>query len=195
DVKWSGLEVEVIGPEEGEGKDVRGELPIETLPVEPPWWRPLPRVAAGAAALAVVCFGASLWLRRKSVPAAVPPDQWALRELAALATAEPPAGHAPDWYHTRLSAVVRRYLEERFALRASRQTTQEFLQEARQRPELGEAQQLLRDFLARCDLAKFTGLAPSPAECAEATELARELVRGTAPSGRPVGGGASSPYD
>ena len=54
----------------------------------------------------------------------------------------------------------------------------------RQRPELGAAQrQLLSDLFARCDLAKFTGLSSSPAESAEAAEMARTLVLQTAPPG------------
>lgn len=184
-VKWPAVDVEVTGPEDADTRDIRGLPPIETLPEKPPWWRPFAYAAVGVLGLALGVLGASFWLRRTRPALVVPPDRWALRELELLEGSEPPAGAGPDWYHTRLSAVVRRYLEERFAFRASRQTTQEFLQDVQQRPELPEAQQqLLRDLLARCDLAKFTGLLPSPAECAEATALTRDLVVQTTPPRR-----------
>jgi hypothetical protein len=183
EAKWSNIEVEVVGPDDADRKEVRGDLPIEKLPEKTPWWRPLPYVAAAVVGLGLGIFGVSLWLRRSRPAVLIPPHRRALEELDRLEKSEPPAGHAPDWYHTRLSAIVRRYLEERFTLRASRQTTQEFFQEVQQRPELGESQQLLRDLFARCDLAKFTGLSPrnAPAENAEVTEMARTLVQQTTP--------------
>jgi hypothetical protein len=184
--KWSEVGVEVVGPDDADRKEVRGDLPIEKLPEKPPWWRFLPYVAAAVVGLGLGVLGVSLWLRRSRPAVVIPPDRRALEELDRLEKSEPPAGHAPDWYHTRLSAIVRRYLEERFSLRASRQTTQEFFQEIlqqKERPELAEEkqQQLLRDLFARCDLAKFTGLSPrdAPAEYAEVTEMARTLIQQT----------------
>jgi len=131
----------------------------------------------------LLAAGVALLRRRRRAPAAVPPHERALAELDALAGRAPPPGHPADWYHTRISAVMRKYLEERFSLRASRQTTEEFFAEVGRGEHLNEQQQgLLRDLLAHCDLVKFTGLAPSEAEISQATELARNFVRQTAPS-------------
>jgi hypothetical protein len=181
-LKWPGVEVEVVGLEDADTNDIRGVPPIETLPERPPWWRPFIPLFVAVVNLAVGVLLARWWLRRARPAPVVPPEQRALSELELLERSEPPAGAAAGWYHTRLSEIVRRYLEERFSFRASRQTTQEFLQDVQQRPELSEVQrQLLHDLLMRCDLAKFTGLSPAPAEHGEATDLARQLVLQTPP--------------
>jgi hypothetical protein len=191
-VNWPGVEVEVVGLDDADTNDIRGVPPIETLPEKPPWFRPFIPLFVAIVDLALGILLARWWLRRSRPAPAVPPDRWALRELEQLERSAPPADAPPDWYHTRLSEIVRRYLEERFACRASRQTTQEFLQDVQQRPELAEAQrQLLRDLLVRCDLAKFTGLPAAPSEYGEATALARELVLQTTPPLRSAGKGGS----
>jgi hypothetical protein len=189
-VKWPAVEVEVIGSEDADTSEIRGVPPIETLPEKPPWWRPFLYVVAAVVGLVLGLLGASWWLRRARPIPVVSPDQRALRELELLASSQPPAGAGADWYHTRLSEIVRRYLEDRFSFRASRQTTPEFLQDVQQRPELNEVQrQLLRDLLLCCDLAKFTGLSPAAAEQSEATALARQLVLQTIPQSRSAGKG------
>ena len=181
-VRWADIAVEVVGPEDADQKDIRGDLPIETLPDEPSWTRFLPRVGIG---LAVVALGglAVFFLRRRArMMPAVPPDQRALAELDRLEKDGPPPDRPPDWYPTQVSAVLRRYIEERFSLRASRQTTEEFLAELGRGTHLDAGQQAtLREFLPLCDLAKFTGLPPSAAECAGLTDLARRFVLQTRP--------------
>src|SRR5262249_36919295 len=99
-------------------------------------------------------------------------------------TALPPVGE-PDAFHTQVSNVVRRYLQERFGLRAPQQTTAEFLA-------LGAAQQLpapqqalLRDLFERCDLAKFARAGASPEDCRRLATLARAFVHQTAPPQQP----------
>jgi hypothetical protein len=80
-------------------------------------------------------------------------------------------------YHTLLSGVVRRYLEARFRLPARRQTTAEFLEAMRRAPQLNAGQQeLLRDFLERCDLGKFAPVTPSAEECRATAGMARRLI-------------------
>ena len=109
------------------------------------------------------CSGRGRLLDARRVPAAAqsrrPPEQWALQELGRLdesATADAAA------YHTALSDVVRRYLADRFGLPATRQTTAEFLETVRRSGRLSAEQQaLLRDFLERCDLAKFAPVGAS----------------------------------
>ncbi len=184
-VRFTDVEVDVLTAAEADARDVRGELPIETLPEQPHWTRHLPVAAAtvvggGLLALLLVLLG-----RRPRAVSSVPPHERALAELNALEQAGPPPGAPPDWLHTRISGVVRRYLEERFSLRASRQTTEEFFAEIDRSDHLDPHQrQTLRDLLARCDLAKFTGLPPSAPEWAEAAELARSFVRQTSPQPR-----------
>src|SRR5262249_13760312 len=135
--------------EEAEWKDilkVMREAPdIETLPPPPPptpWLRYLSWLAGGAAGLLV-----AVWALRRGLAtprARLAADQWPLRELARI---ERTAGE-PDVFHTQASNVIRRYLQERFGLRAPQQTTAEFL--ASSAPRLTAAQQTqLRDFFER----------------------------------------------
>jgi hypothetical protein len=64
-------------------------------------------------------------------------------------------------YYTEISDIIRRYLENRFALRAPEMTTEEFLASARDAAELiSEHKNLLKEFLLCCDLVKFAKYAP-----------------------------------
>ncbi len=80
-------------------------------------------------------------------------------------------------YYIELSDIVRRYLENRFALRAPEMTTQEFLFHARQAAALkGDHQALVRDFLECCDLVKFAKYVPAADVAEEVFLSARKLV-------------------
>jgi len=154
-------------------KAARDVPPPEFLPAPPPapaWWLWL-GLAVAAPAIALVAWIVARRRRRPAKP--LPPEQRALRELSLLdaATADPAA------YHTALSDVVRRYLAERFGLPATRQTTDEFRETVRRSGRLSaDRQALLRDFLTRCDLAKFAPVGASAEEGREAAALARALI-------------------
>jgi hypothetical protein len=172
--------------EEVEWKDILREprgLPPPEDPLEKPVqsWLPWLLLGLGALAVAVAYWGLRRRLGSPSRP--LPPDQWALQELSRIETTALPVDGDAERYHVLLSNVVRRYLAERFQLRAPQQTTAEFLASVRQAPELSADQQtLLRDFLERCDLAKFARAATTPEECRRAAEIARTFVRQTAPT-------------
>jgi hypothetical protein len=155
------------------------------LPPPPPW----PRWPLGVV-LAVLLVGVAVgvWRRRRRArPEAPPlsPQAWALQELDRLEALDLPAQGAVNRYHTLLSDTLRRYLELRFQLRAPRQTTAEFLQAGETTRRLNPAQQeLLRDFLQRCDLAKFAQANPSPEECRAVADVARSFVSETSKEAR-----------
>ena len=148
--------------------------PPEFLPPTPP---PLPWLAwagAAAAAAAVILVGWGIARRFRRRPQPIPPEQRALRELDRL-DETPPADAAA--YNTALSNVVRRYLAERYGLPATQRTTAEFLETVRQNGRLADEQQaVLREFLERCDLAKFAPVGASAEECRATAGLARALV-------------------
>jgi hypothetical protein len=137
---------------------------------------------------AAVCLGLlllSAWAatrRRGAEVPPLPPEEQALREVERIELAYlPPRGNA-ETFHTQLSHVVRRYLAERIGLHALEQTTTEFLDAVRQVPTMtAEQQVLLRELFERCDLAKFARASTPPEECRHSTELARQLIRQTAP--------------
>jgi hypothetical protein len=170
---------EVARPELGEAHDI---TPIEDVPPVPSWRDWLVLLVAWPVA-SILIVGVLLWrLRRRRLPHVLPlpPGAAALRELERLAAVGLVSAADVRRYYAQLSDVVRRYLEARFQLPASRQTTAEFLESVRQSPLLAaDLQALLRDFLERCDRAKFAPVTPAPAECEAAAELARRFVQET----------------
>jgi hypothetical protein len=181
-VRWDDVPVRVTTDVAGADlKELRDILPPERPPERPrwPWWPFL-----GGPLLLLALLAPALWLflrRRPEKAAPLLPQAWAAAELDRLEALGLPAKGEINRYHTLLSDVVRRYLELRFQLHAPQQTTAEFLQAMGSAPQLGPAQQeLLREFLGRCDLAKFAGATPSPEECQAAGAMARSFVEQTA---------------
>ncbi|PIU42477.1 MAG: hypothetical protein COS99_00065 [Candidatus Omnitrophica bacterium CG07_land_8_20_14_0_80_42_15] len=80
-------------------------------------------------------------------------------------------------YYIELSGIIRRYLEDRFRLRAPEMTTEEFLSSVTNSKELTyEHRALLSDFLFRCDLVKFAKYGPSEKEINLSFESAVRLI-------------------
>ncbi len=104
-------------------------------------WRKLRGPAAGGSAAAAAAEADTAW-----------EDALAeLKRLFALIDSEQSRPYAIE-----SSAILRRYLERRFGLRAPLRSTEEFLREAQQSPKLtGAHRGLLGEFLRCCDLLKF----------------------------------------
>lgn len=84
---------------------------------------------------------------------------------------------------TRLTDLVRNYLEERYRMPASTRTTDEFMTELRdgENPLPDTEKPFLSDFLAAADLIKFARVAPEERQFMQALEGAEELVIHTTP--------------
>ncbi|HBI46537.1 MAG TPA: hypothetical protein DDY78_27340 [Planctomycetales bacterium] len=161
-------------------KMVRDVPPPEALPPVSSQLQWLPWTGLAAVGLALTAAGWVIFRRWSRARRFLPPDQLALQELTRLQQASITTLNMSDC-HILLSDVVRRYLTDRFALPAMRQTTGEFLASVRTIGRLSaEHQALLGDFLERCDLAKFAPVGASPEEWREATALARAFVEQTA---------------
>jgi hypothetical protein len=169
------ITTDVVVAAAGELKDIQG---IQHLPAEPGVdWRPL--AAAGGLVAVGLGFLAVRRLRRRWVRRApeLTPSQRAVRALDEIEALDLPGAGDVEQYHTRVSDVLRRYLEARFGWRAPEQTTPEFLSCLQKSDELpAELQGLLREFLQRCDLAKFARADFTPSECRQAGRMAREFV-------------------
>ncbi|MGE0547716.1 MAG: hypothetical protein AB7O24_33895 [Kofleriaceae bacterium] len=101
----------------------------------------------------------------------------AVAQLRALETAGPPSEAAADAWFVQLSAIVRRYLEHRYDIRAPELTTEEFLLVATSRSELrAEHRSLLTQFLERCDRVKFAGYRPDAEESIATLAAARGFI-------------------
>jgi hypothetical protein len=145
--------------------------------------------ALGAALLAaLLAAGWILRRRRNGEPAAPLPTPWEvayqrLLELEARKLAESGRYEA---YYVDLSAIIRYYIEDRFALRAPEQTTPEFLEASAQSGVLSEPQQeSLSKFLRHCDRVKFALYRPSVEEMAQSFSVVRDFVRETVPAPAP----------
>ncbi len=149
-------------------RDIKGLVPVP----HNGWWL--------WALLAVVALIAlALWLRsrRKPVAATVPvmprsPYDIALAALQQLRQDNPPA----EEFYTRLSDIVRRYVEGQFGLHAPERTTEEFLAEASLPP---ASMELLGAFLKESDLVKFARLRPGKEDRERAFDAAEKFVRET----------------
>jgi hypothetical protein len=177
-VDWKPIRVWVPKPSLAQ---MRPNTPPEEVPPASSWYEPLAwiGVALVLAALALVVWELLRRRFRRAVP--LTPDAWALRELNNLAALDLSQSKEVERFPTLLSDVVRRYLELRFRLPATRQTTVEFLESMQKSPHLTAAQQvLLREFLHLCDLAKFARAELSVENCQNLTAEARGFVEQTA---------------
>jgi hypothetical protein len=150
-------------------------------------------LAAGLilAAAAAGFFLTRAWRRRAAVQAKVSAYDVAMARLAALDQAGAPDGAVADAWYVELSSVVRRYLEDRYGVRAPELTTEEFLLEAQRMAALSAPHRdMLSAFLAGCDRVKFAGHHPEATESRGALAQARAFIEDTRLVVAPAGGGA-----
>ncbi len=154
--------------------DIKGFVPLP----HNWWWLCL---LFGLAAIAALAYW--LWKRKQpadasNAPPPPTPFELAIRALQKLREENPPV----EEFYTRLSDIVRRYLEGRFHLRAPERTTEEFLYEVSQDNTLAqEHKDLLGAFLQESDLVKFARHHPEQADIQRALEAAEMFVRDTQP--------------
>jgi hypothetical protein len=85
-----------------------------------------------------------------------------------------------EHFFVEISAVIRRYLEDRFDVRAPELTTDEFLVlTAAGRVLSGEHQRLLEEFLVQADLVKFAGVRASENQIQRSCEIALRFLEET----------------
>ena len=161
--------------------DIKGPLEIpRSLWSLWPWF-------AAALGLAALIF---LYLRRKGgeAPSAVsrkprlsPYDEahQALRRLRDSGLLE--EGQLKP-YFTRLSEIIRRYLERRYLIQAMESTTTQLLDQLRKMSLALDELKLFRDFFPCCDLVKFAKYTPTVPEQERVTELAFRILELTRPT-------------
>lgn len=149
-----------------------------------PWLqRNWPWLLLGMVVLAGLGVGVVAWLRRAEERARLTAFDRAMARLDRLQRRGLPSADTADAWYVELSDIVRRYIEERFALRAPELTTEEFLAEAGRSPELtGGHRELLSAFLATCDRVKFARYSPAEDESQGALDVARRFLNETAAS-------------
>jgi len=195
EAKWKEVTVSVTTTvnkaDVSELRDITGP---EQLPeAKSPWIPVLNWSGIALVALAILLGLLELKRRLSSPKPELAPHEWAVQELERLEGMGLPEHGQAERFHTLVSDTIRRYLELRFRLRAPRQTTAEFLEAMRQSPNLNADQRtLLRDFLERCDLAKFARAEYSVEECKATAAMARCFVDQTKPAPPPPVAAASN---
>lgn len=166
-----------------------GIKPIHRLPFSPLWWARQHwewlAGAAGAGLLAVLFLMLSRRVRKtapaEAVAESVPPLH--LRVLAQLDALE----QERLWqqgqhkaYQSRLTDLLRGYIEERYEVPALERTTDELMDELRVSPLSPDHRSLLANMLQAADLVKFAKWLPSPQENEQLMASARRFVTSTA---------------
>jgi len=182
-----GVTVESLLARTPDAADIRDVKAPEPIPVD---WRPYYVIGGGLLALALLALLAHrLLVRPKRTVAAAPPPPPHVVALAALdalrARALVEHGAFKDFY-SALSDIVRRYLEDRFRVRAPEMTTEEFLLATSRDGRVAAAhRRLLGEFLTESDLVKFARHVPTIADSERAFTAARRFVDDTTePAGR-----------
>ncbi|MCP4649711.1 MAG: hypothetical protein GY853_06480 [PVC group bacterium] len=105
------------------------------------------------------------------------PHEMALQELVRIENMNLLAAHKIKEYYYLVSICLRIYLEDRFALRAPEQTTEEFLDAVISSHSLeGSHINLLREYLYHCDMVKFAKLEPNPEDVEKIMQTTRKFI-------------------
>ncbi|MGH7894994.1 MAG: hypothetical protein ACREQL_10010 [Candidatus Binatia bacterium] len=181
-----GVSIQSLLAQAPQAADIRDIKPPEPIPVD---WRPYYWLAGIALALAAIAYGASRLVARRGRPrpvaAPAPPHVVAVAALDALRARALVEQGAFKEFYSALSDIVRRYLEDRFGVRAPEMTTEEFLLASSRDGRLVAAhRRLLGDFLVESDLVKFARHVPTMADSERAFTAARRFVDETTPTAR-----------
>ncbi len=144
--------------------DVAPPVEVPEVPMHWAWW-----VLLALALLAIVA-GLVWWWRQRRAPAETPKA----RALRRLETLQGQVSHMDGYqFGVAVSDILRSYLTEAHQLRASQQTSREFLQELESNPKFDERRRdRLREFLQACDFLKY-------APAGKATDPNRDLLEQT----------------
>ncbi|MEM8955372.1 MAG: hypothetical protein AAGD22_14555 [Verrucomicrobiota bacterium] len=135
----------------GDIRGIRGPVEIPVAPDWSPWiWGSL-----GGLGAFVVVYMLIVWLRGRAAGARVlSAREWALEALQG-ARGHMESGSSREFAYA-VSDAVRGFIEVRFQLPSTRQTTDEFLRTVAHRGAgLGPYRGVLTEFLGLCDLGKF----------------------------------------
>lgn len=149
--------------------------PVYVFPY-PPW------MVASAVIASLLVVSAIVWAIVRHIKNRPQPPPPTPREvaLAALDALQNRVAHVEPYpFSIEVSDVLRRYVEAEFRVRATQQTSPEFLAAASASPRFSPADKtLLSSFLEKADLIKFAHIAAGSADSEQLLEEARHFVEG-----------------
>lgn len=160
--------------------------PAPPVAPEPPFpWAMWPWAVAGAVVAAIALIFLVRRARPEGAAAPVTPlTAWerAYERLRELDERDYLKQGLFEPFYVELSAILREYIEGRFAIHAPEQTTPEFLNEAAFSGRLSKEQQdVLSRFLRHCDRVKFAQYAPTEDEMKDSRAVVQQFVEDTVP--------------
>lgn len=139
----------------------------------------------GLAVVALIGLFLYFWKRRKKGERPPSPHEIALTELTRLRPMMNP--EQALFYAAQLAEVLRRYVEARFLIPSTRQTTREFFLDLATNPQavrtMAEHHAHLRECLEQCDMAKFAHCVPGQQEMEAMEQAVRGFIEAT---GQPI---------
>jgi hypothetical protein len=167
------------GDKASELRGLRGPLPLSESLLRTRGFR-LVLIPAVLLVAALAYLGFRRLQRRSQLRVRASAYDVAAARLAELARRGWPQSEQVDPWYVELSDIVRRYIEDRYGVRAPELTTEEFLREARQQLRMQDRhRELLAAFLQTCDRVKFAGYRPAESESRQALEEARRYLEET----------------
>jgi len=167
------------GEASGEPAALRGV--VDAPPARWPWWAWTGMVGTAVLLLAIVA-----WLvarsRRPYIPESIrkPAHEIALIELGRLVADQLIERGDYKPFYQRITGILRRYIENRFHLRAPEQTTEEFLDGSRSASVFNTGDlRLLEEFLTHCDMVKFAEHRPDHTQMTSTLDTVRAFVERT----------------
>ncbi|MHC1741800.1 MAG: hypothetical protein AB9873_02070 [Syntrophobacteraceae bacterium] len=146
-------------------------------------------LALGLLAVALVGGGVVFFLRskrggsRNHEAPPVPAHELAFGQLEAIIDEKLIDRGLYKLFFSRISDVLRAYIENRFGIHAPKQTTEEFFAGLGRNASFSAEQKgLLVEFLHDCDLVKFAELQPSEAQALKAMESCKAFIGATSTS-------------
>jgi len=117
---------------------------------------------------------------KKFIPPPIPAHIWALDELDKLAAQKLWQQGKVKLYYSRITEIIRRYIEMRFGIQAMEETTYDIMRSFREGNHLAqENEDKLRIFLEEADLVKFAKYQPDADDNEKSFTVALDFVRAT----------------
>ncbi|MGV8075103.1 MAG: hypothetical protein AB2L11_11170 [Syntrophobacteraceae bacterium] len=143
-------------------------------------------ILLGVGAIAIVAGGVFLFFRqkrtakRRNAAPPIPAHELAYRQLQEILDEKLIERREIKLFFSKVSDVLRGYIENRFGIHAPRRTTEEFLSDiSLVAPFSVEHRRLLSEFLSNCDLVKFAEHAPSQGEVGMAVDACKNFIEAT----------------